>query len=490
MEADQFKDTLKEMAADFTVSVDERLFSGVLHKQQLAAKQRKKRLIMVMVASLFLGSLVTWVVWSNHQQHQNTIKSVASSKRQTINNQVDKRINLSGSTASSQHNVLEESPAVHNSVKGNKNNTQLLKQHPMASKNYSFEPAYNKKAHATQQLSQLPSSLPVSKPNKVTPKQAKSNSPLMEITPVERPKLPNEKEPFTTAPNTIVDKQVETNQSVKNSDSLNQQSSPSAALTLETKTQANQVETPVSIVDSIKQNPVTTGFKPRLGIYAAGTYHLITSARNLSSTLPAKFKDTLGLKEKANYAYGFSGGMVYQYSPQLAFMVGFGYHTVFFDEIKRALTTKLDSTEIFSNAVAEKIAMAFPINYTTETRLSWVEMPVQVKYQFTTNGKWGYYAQTGLSLQYLVSQRGYAIVENRDGTSTFTPYDNYELERFNKAQLVWLLDAGIDFKLNKQVGFNVGLNYRKHLNSYYKDTYIKRNAAGFMGFTSGVFFLF
>lgn len=495
METDQFKNTLKEMVEDFTVPVNEHLFDGVLHKKKLATQQRKKRRVIVAVVLLIICStfgLYLGFNLFNRSGHSTASMAKSPQQKQTTSN---------GRFTENSKNVLEhqqQSITKKNTPITINGNNSTPFNHVDGNKEERYQPINKRqirqrKNHQSNKHHQIASTnSPITITHNTTPtlllniehkadKEAKVNS-------------SNEDLLHEKSETKVGDKAVALNEGVtpthlKKVDTIQQEKLANNHLLSVKQTESELNVLPIK-TDSAEKSKVKATGKPAFGVYVNGTYHFNTSAKNVSSFLPAKFTDTLGLREKANYAYGVEAGFLYQATPQLSFMLGLGYHTVQFDEIRQVVTTKLDSQELFSNTMNQKILDAFPINYATETRLSWFDVPLWVKYRFLISKRVNYYAQTGFSVQQLIAQKGYAIVENMDGTSTFTPYDNYELSRFSKTQFVWLLSGGMDIRLHKGLYLNAGLNYRKHLTSYYKSDYVKRNPADFFGFTSGLTFVF
>lgn len=489
MERDQFKDTLKEMAADFTVPVSERLFDGVLIKQQQAAKQRKKRLMGWFFAAVMIGTLTgAWLLFNHNQSQHNTSTIALHDVKPTI-----KKDNHSINTQS---------------TKQNKYATVEIATQDASNKVGIFQPRQEMDKPQRQIINATSSRFATkSQPftsGKATPVQKFNALPTAKTTENTTFAVLNKKETFLVEPSLVVtpkeqDKKQDEKQNVKaetailasqiNKDNTNQEKKENLVEPLADENKPTTIPVQALTADSNTSLPVKSARKPSYGIYAQGVYHPFTSAKNVSSKLPPKFSDTLGLREKARYAYGFDAGFIYQVTPNVAITLGVGYHTVLFDEIRQAFTVPFDSVE-FANAATTKSQDAIPTFYTTETRLNWLDFPISVKYSFPTVKKVGYYAQTGFSIQQLIAQKGYAIVENPDRSSTFTTTSNYELERFNKTQLVWTVAAGLQYRITKQLHVNTGVHYRQQLSSYYKQSYVNRNPAGFMGFTSGLSFVF
>ncbi len=490
MERDQFKDTLKEMAADFTVPVNEQLFTGVLKKQQQAAKQRKKRLMGWFFAAAMIGTLTgAWLLF-NHSQSQHNASTMALNKVESASKMDNLSINAQSALAKQEKNVPEKviSQGASSKVKITQHQQPVDNPQPqlastihsrVATKN---QPFATRKAKPTHHIN----ASPVTKATQHTTLTLSNTKELslvksdLAVTSKEQDEKPDEKQ-NVKAEAAILTSQI-------NKDNTNQEKKENQVEPLADESKPTK---PVEALatDSNMSLPVKPASKPVFGIYAQGVYHPFTSAKNVSSKLPAKFSDTLGLREQARYAYGFDAGFIYQVTPNVALTLGVGYHTVLFDEIRQAYTLPFDSLE-FANAATSKTLDGIPTFYTTETRLNWLDFPVSVKYSFPTVKKVGYYAQTGFSIQRLIAQKGYAIVENPDLSSTFTAVSDHELERFNKTQFAWTVAAGMEYRITKQLHLNAGIHYRQQLNSYYKSSYVNRNPAGFVGFTSGLSFVF
>jgi opacity protein-like surface antigen len=490
MERDQFKDTLKEMAADFTVPVNEQLFSGVLKKQQQAAKQRKKRLMGWFFAAAMIGTLTgAWLLF-NHSQPQHNASTMALNKVESANKKDNFSINAQSASAKQEKSIPEKiiSQGASSKVKITQPQQPVDNPQPQLASTIHSRVATKNQPFATR---------------KATSTHHINASPTTKATQHTTRTLSNTKEPSLVKSDLALaskeqDEKQEVEQSEKvesailasqiNKDNTNQEKKESLVEPLKDESKPTTTVQTIA-TDSNVSMPVKSASKPIFGIYAQGVYHPFTSAKNVSSKLPAKFSDTLGLREQARYAYGFDAGFVYQVTPNIALTLGIGYHTVLFDEIRQAFTVPFDSIE-FANASASKVFDGMPTFYTTETRLNWLDFPVSVKYSFPTVKKVGYYAQTGFSIQRLITQKGYAIVENPDLSSTFTAVSDHELERFNKTQFAWTVAAGMEYRITKQLHLNAGIHYRQQLNSYYKSSYVNRNPAGFVGFTSGLSFVF
>lgn len=491
MERDQFKDTLKEMAADFTVPVNEQLFNGVLKKQQQAAKQRKKRLTRwFFAAAMIVTTTGAWLLF-NHSQPQHNASIMALNKVESANKKDNFSINAQSASAKQEKNVSKKivSQGASSKVK--------ITQHRQPVDNP--QPQFASRIHSRVATKNQPFAT-----RKATPTHHINATPTAKVTQHITLTLSNTKEPSLVKSDlTLASKEQYEKQEVKqsdkvesailasqiNKDNTNQEKKESHVESLADENKPTAITTHSLTVDSAANLSAKTTHQSAFGMYAQAVYHPFTSAKNVSSQLPPKFSDTLGLREKARYAYGFDAGFIYQVTPNVALTLGVGYHTVVFDEIRQAFTVPFDSIE-FANTSTTKSQDAIPAFYATETRLNWLDFPVSVKYSFPTGKKVGYYAQTGFSIQQLIAQKGYAIVENPDLSSTFTPASNYELERFNKTQLVWTVTAGLQYRITKQLHLNAGIHYRQQLTNYYKQSYVNRNPAGFVGLISGLSFVF
>lgn len=452
MQNDKFNELLSKRAKDFLVTPNADAFENILAKRK-QQKQNRKSIFFFSVASCFL--LVSVIALSNYFYTNDT--TILQDKTAQFIPEIN--------TNNKQKNHFKNESQ--NSFFNKK--TLLKKEHKELTQNIENTQIY---------ISKIKNETSVVKPNfKQEFKEKKEFvEPIFEVT----------KNEFVLPENKPVNTKEIPIKQTENNDFLATQNDSTIKLIEENKIVAkNQV----AAIDSLPKTKVdlpenSTKQISILGFQLAlfNNYMFLTKAYNGGDNEAIQNNFGINYNEQANRSYSL-GLMAGVYKNKFTFSVGLAFNQIEFDKIYKLqdLQKSLVSKENFRNAAG------YYINVIDQS-LSFIEIPMSVAYKIG-NKKWSVSTEIGTAIQFLTQTQTYTL---QNDSLNLTPNTTNEVasDRFNKVQYLLFSSVHAQYQISKHISFFAGPTVRLHFNQYFKNEFINKPAAQYVGLSSGIKFIF
>jgi hypothetical protein len=503
MKQEEFEHTLKQLSGNFSLPVSNKMFDAVAEKRK---KERRKRKFLAWmggcsVAAALMFFAVFYFIPSGHPGSGNNNSTVLHENFQnTTTERGATHARTEGKTAAGE-NIPHTMPAGNNTAVSDqtkvKNNGK-----PGYSRN-NIAPGIERSArHIPFFTAEGTTKKTVSK-SKITTKQTLGS--------VHSDK-PAENKSTNTNASDVVTPQDQPGETTGNDQGIVMESSDThrenndreetGAVTKKEETAVKPLIPPQTDMaganntgDSVVKpvtNEVTKPRKWMMGFY--GDYTPVTSARNSNAAIPLPHTDSLGLSDKAKYA--FSAGLKFGYllSDRWTVSIGLGYHQVQFDEVRFASNIKIDSThfESITSSLSGNLKNADGYYYAyniSDRSLGWMQVPLSVSYTATPQKRVSFYAQAGINYQLLVKSKGYEFTSWNDSLK-YEEVTDKASNRINKHQFALFIEPGVKIHITPRIQYQVGLTYRRHLTSLYRKEYQHNSPAYYFGLSSALNFIF
>lgn len=478
MKQSDFEDILQQAANEFNPTVSDGLYKGILKKQADLKRKNKRLLFYSLVSLVALSATIVVAFWVN-----NTITQTPNvlAENNTINNQ-NTQNKAKPVVIVKQTTTINQTKITLTKRKSNTDNKgkQLTTNKADRGKKAAFE-THQTSQHINSSSNNKSKQLSVSKTNKTA--DFASNTPIKKRHELNSNKPITKLQVITTDNKLIADSKIITKQiatainttniienKIISSDSLVQ---PKPILMAHADTVINFL-TPQS-----KHN--------KWGLLVSGAFQPIAKVKNTAASLPPKFYDSLGLSQNGKLGLGINISMLHQFTPQFCLLFGVGYQQVNFETI-RAVNVNIDSTEML--LANNKFYDASNTHFILDTRLSWIELPIQLQYKTTAVKQLSSYVQGGIALQKIIAQKGISINQDAKGLATLTSTKNVELNRFSSLQMAILFETGMQYRLNKHMSLQLGVVYKQQLINHYKNSYTKEQPGFYIGILPSFKFIF
>lgn len=467
MKPNDFEDILQQAANEFNPTVSDLLYKGLL-KKQAAEKRKNKRLLLFSLVSLVaLCTIIGAAFWVNKPiaptlnilTENNTTTSVGNTQTTTTNQTNNTLTKRKSHPDKKQLTTNDASRTKKVDVETHQNSAQINALNNNKTKQQSITDTNN--------IADFESSTPIKQHD-----VANTNKPIAE------PQITATNKILYAADSNLVAKQIATNNNTQNtidnkiisSDSLIQ---PKPVL--------------ATITDTVLKPPTPQAKQNKWGLLLSGAFQPITTIKNTASHLPAKFYDSLGLSPSGQLGVGGNVSIAYQFTPQLSLLFGLGYQQVKFETIS-AVNVHIDSTEFL--LANNKFYAASNTHFILDTKLSWLEVPMQMQYKFNPIKRLSSYVQGGFVLQKMITQKGISINQDAKGVATLTSIKNTELNRFSNLQMALLFETGFQYNVSKHINIQLGVAYKQQLNNHYKNNYTKEKPGYYIGILPSIKFIF